>query len=152
MTLHILKYAQFISSLHSAEISTPYYFPEQSHCVIYIQQQTHRFQHKHCTFDSDMNDNGSLAMQRTTDLNLFVWLEPHQAADLMSTGVKDAGTNEVLRVRIDAVQYPSPKAHQLHTHHSAVTTTIYRSHGQDETLSPGGPVKVRHSHLDDTSR
>ena len=99
-------------------------------------------------FYSDMNDNGSLAVQRTTGLNLFVWLEPHQAADLMSTGVKDAGANEVLWVGIDAAEYTSPEAHQLQTHHNVVTTTVYSSHRQ--TISPGRHVKVMHCYLDDT--
>ena len=54
-------------------------------------------------------------MYPTTGLNWFVWLKSHQTADLMSTGVKDAGTYKVLRVGIDTVQDPSPKAHQLQT-------------------------------------
>lgn len=70
---------------------------------------------------SNMNDNVSPSMRQTTCLNLFVWLEPHQTADLVSTRVKDAGTHKVLRVGIYATQYPRPKAHQLNTQTHTIT-------------------------------
>jgi len=52
---------------------------------------------------------------RSTNLHLFVWLESHQTANLMSTGMQDAGAHKVVWVGIDAVQNPSTEAHQLQT-------------------------------------
>jgi len=73
--------------------------------------------------------------QLLTDLNLFVWLQSHQTADLMGARVQNACTDKVLWVGVNTTQNTNTKACQLHTRASKHHFTVSRCNNSSSQCS-----------------